>query len=72
MNFRATLVALAVTLFSFAAAARAQGPVDLSQSQMPSVIKVPPEAQPSDHFDVEGTTSASTTMAWRRRPSAPG
>src|SRR5271170_6224891 len=38
-------------------AARAQK-VDLSQSQMPSVITVPPEAQPSDHFDVEAATNA--------------
>ena len=38
-------------------AARAQK-VDLSQSQMPSVITVPPQAQPSDHFDVEAATNA--------------
>jgi STE24 endopeptidase len=38
-------------------AARAQS-VDLSQSQMPSVITVPPEAQPSDHFDAEAATNA--------------
>jgi STE24 endopeptidase len=58
MNFRASLVALAVTLLSLAPAVRAQAAVDLSQSQMPSVITVPPEAQPSDHFDVEAATNA--------------
>jgi STE24 endopeptidase len=58
MNFRASLVALAVTLLSLAPVVRAQAAVDLSQSQMPSVITVPPEAQPSDHFDVEAATNA--------------
>jgi STE24 endopeptidase len=58
MTFRASLVALAVTLLLLAPAARAQGAVDLSQSQMPSVITVPPEAQPSSHFDVDAATNA--------------
>jgi len=31
---------------------------DLSQSQMPSVITVPPEALPSSHFDAEAATNA--------------
>jgi STE24 endopeptidase len=35
-----------------------QDNVDLSKSQMPSVITVPPEAQPSDHFDAEAATNA--------------
>ena len=62
MNFRASLVALAVTLLFLTPSARPQGTVDLSQSQMPSVITVPPEAQPSDHFDVEAATSAYLTQ----------
>jgi STE24 endopeptidase len=39
-------------------AARAQKDVDLSQSQMPSVVTVPPEAQPSDHFSADVATEA--------------
>ena len=39
-------------------AARAQKEVDLSQSQMPSVVAVPPEAQPSDHFSAAAATQA--------------
>jgi STE24 endopeptidase len=58
MNFRASLVALAVTLPFLAPSARPQGAADLSQSQMPSVITVPPEAQPSDRFEVEAATNA--------------
>jgi STE24 endopeptidase len=38
-------------------AIHAQEKVDLSQSHMPSVV-VPPEAQPSDHFNVEAATNA--------------
>jgi STE24 endopeptidase len=38
--------------------ARSQGKVDLSLSQMPSVIAVPLEAQPSDHFDPQAATDA--------------
>jgi STE24 endopeptidase len=38
--------------------ASAQQKPDLSASQMPSVVNVPPEAQPSDHFDVEAATNA--------------
>lgn len=34
------------------------GNVDLSQSQMPSVVTVPPEALPSDHFDPVAATNA--------------
>jgi STE24 endopeptidase len=58
MNFRASLVALAFTFLLLAPAARSQAAVDLSQSQMPSVITVPPEAQPSSHFDVDAATNA--------------
>jgi STE24 endopeptidase len=58
MTFRASLVAFAVTFLLLAPAARSQAAVDLSQSQMPSVITVPPEAQASDHFDVEAATNA--------------
>lgn len=36
----------------------AQKDVDLSQSQMPSVVTVPPEAQPSDHFSADAATDA--------------
>jgi Zn-dependent protease with chaperone function len=38
--------------------AGAQGKADLSQSQMPSVVAVPPEAMPSDHFSADGATEA--------------
>lgn len=36
----------------------AKDDVDLSQSQMPSVITVPPSARASDHFDPETATNA--------------
>ena len=36
----------------------AQSNVDVSQSQMPSVVAVPPEAQPSDHFSADAATDA--------------
>jgi STE24 endopeptidase len=49
---------LALFLFSLVTAASAQKSVNLSQNQMPSVITVPPEAQPSDHFDAEAATNA--------------
>jgi len=58
MKLRTVLVCFAVFLFGFALSARAQEKVDLSQSQMPSVITVPPEALPSDHFDPEAATNA--------------
>lgn len=48
---------LAGLFFWFAFAIHAQEKVDLSQSRMPSVV-VPPEAQPSDHFNVEAATNA--------------
>lgn len=38
--------------------ALAQQSVDLSKSQMPSVISVPEAAKASDHFDVEAATNA--------------
>ena len=50
--------ALALFLLGLTLAAHAQDKVDLSQSQMPSVITVPPEALPSDHFDPEAATNA--------------
>jgi len=46
------------TLLCLVAVARAQQNVDLSQSQMPSVVTVPPEAQPSDHFSADAATEA--------------
>jgi len=58
MKLRTVLVCFAVFLFGFALSARAQEKVDLSQSQMPSVITVPPEALPFDHFDPEAATNA--------------
>jgi Zn-dependent protease with chaperone function len=39
-------------------AAQAQKDVDLSESQMPSVVTVPPEALPSDHFSADAATDA--------------
>jgi Zn-dependent protease with chaperone function len=50
-----TLVCLILVL---APVSLAQQNVDLSQSQMPSVITVPPEALPSDHFDADVATDA--------------
>lgn len=50
------LVTLA--LLVFAIEARAQKDVDLSQSQMPSVVVVPSEAQASDDFSADAATEA--------------
>jgi STE24 endopeptidase len=52
------LAALCIFLLCNSPAARAQDQVDLSQSQMPSVITVPPEALPSAHFDPDAATNA--------------
>jgi len=49
---------IALTFLVLAPAVHAQKDVDLSQSQMPSVVTVPPEAQPSDHFSVAAATDA--------------
>ena len=51
------LFALALC-FAVSSAASAQQKNNLSDSQMPSVITVPPEAQPSEHFDPEAATNA--------------
>ncbi len=51
------LFALALC-FAVGSAASAQQKDSLSDSQMPSVITVPPEAQPSEHFDPEAATNA--------------
>lgn len=45
-------------LLWLALAVHAQESVDLSKSQMPSVVSIPSEAQPSDHFNVEAATNA--------------
>lgn len=58
MKLRVFLAGLVFSLLSLAPVAHPQGQVDLSQSQMPSVITVPPEALPSNHFDVEAATNA--------------
>jgi STE24 endopeptidase len=58
MSIRVIFAALTLSLLYMAPVARAQDKVDLSQSQMPSVITVPPEALPSDHFDSEAATNA--------------
>jgi len=50
--------ALSLVLLCMPPASHAQNVVDLSQSQMPSVITVPPEALPSDHFDPVSATNA--------------
>jgi Zn-dependent protease with chaperone function len=44
--------------FAVSPAASAQQTSSLSDSQMPSVVTVPPEAQPSDHFSAEAATNA--------------
>src|SRR5208282_4787508 len=51
-------VAFAFFLLGATPAVHTQEKVDLSQSQMPSVIQVPPEALPSSHFDPEAATNA--------------
>jgi Zn-dependent protease with chaperone function len=48
----------AVFLLCVTLAAHAQQNVDLSHSQMPSVLTVPTEALPSAHFDPEAATNA--------------
>jgi len=58
MKPRVSLLALVLALLSLVPAAMAQKIPDLSQSQMPSVITVPPEALPSSHFDAEAATNA--------------
>ena len=58
MNIGRFLAGLVLVLCSTPLLAGAQEKPDLSQSQMPSVVTVPPEALPSDHFDVEAATSA--------------
>src|SRR5690242_20407896 len=57
MRMKSALFCLALFVF-FIGAVQAQNKVDLSASQMPSVLTVPPEAQPSDHFNVEAATNA--------------
>ncbi len=52
------LLAFALCLLGFVSEIRAQDKVDLSQSQMPSVIQIPPEALSSNHFDPEAATNA--------------
>ena len=58
MRLRLFLTGIAIFLLSLAPSAGAQEKIDLSQSQMPSVVTVPPEALPSDHFDPEAATNA--------------
>jgi STE24 endopeptidase len=54
---KCALFSLVLVIFCVGAA-QAQNKVDLSASQMPSVLMVPPEAQPSDHFSAEAATNA--------------
>lgn len=49
---------LFLALATLPAASCAADQADLSNSQMPSVVTVPPEAQPSAHFDPEVATRA--------------
>jgi Zn-dependent protease with chaperone function len=60
MNTRLGLALLFALAFCFGSspAASAQQTTSLSDSQMPSVVTVPPEAQPSDHFSAEAATNA--------------
>jgi len=57
MKIKCALFGSALFIFCIGAA-QAQNKVDLSASQMPSVLTVPPEAQPSDHFSAEAATNA--------------
>ena len=47
-----------VFCFIVGPAASAQQTTSLSDSQMPSVVIIPPEAEPSDHFSAEAATDA--------------
>jgi len=58
MKIRVLFVPLVLVLLCAPLATRAQDKVDLSQSQMPSVVTVPTEALPSGHFDAEAATKA--------------
>jgi STE24 endopeptidase len=58
MKPRVSLIALVLAWLSLVPAVMAQKTADLSQSQMPSVITIPPEALPSSHFDAEAATNA--------------
>jgi Zn-dependent protease with chaperone function len=60
MKTRLVHVLLLALAFCFAVspAASAQQKTSLSDSQMPSVVTVPREAQPSDHFSAEAATNA--------------
>jgi Zn-dependent protease with chaperone function len=80
MKMRALFVFLALVLLGVPLFAHTQDNVDLSQSQMPSVLTVPPEALPSDHFNAEPATNAylanlgenarvGRTRVWARFPA---
>jgi len=60
MKTRLACALFCAPIFCLAAGpvASAQPETDLSASQMPSVVSVPPEAQPSDHFNLEAATNA--------------
>src|ERR1700739_896497 len=60
MNIRRLAFALValVTIAFHTSAAFAQQKPDLSANEMPSVVTVPAEAQPSDHFNAEAATDA--------------
>src|SRR3974390_423701 len=53
-----SLLVLTLVFLGLATASHAQKDVDLSQSQMPSVVTVPLEAQLSDHFSADAATEA--------------
>lgn len=58
MKKQVLFAGLAIFLSCMSQVASAQEKVDLSQSQMPSVVTVPLEALPSAHFDPEAATNA--------------
>jgi STE24 endopeptidase len=58
MKIAALFTSAFLCLVFLAATAGAQNKPDLAQSQMPSVLAVPPEALPSSHFDVAAATNA--------------
>ena len=60
MNIRLGSALLFALVFCFivSSAASAQQTTSLSDSQMPSVVIIPPEAQPSDHFSAGAASDA--------------
>jgi STE24 endopeptidase len=58
LSVNALVLALALSFCSAAWSQEALGPGAKPATAMPSVLQVPPEAQPSDHFDAVAATNA--------------